>query len=84
MPRSTAQRLVTIDIREDIPDFLAYVRRRVNGFIAKSKKQKITQRVKMIEFGFEFGQANWVALVFDTRKDAEPDGEGSGWIDRLM
>lgn len=64
-----------IDIREEVPDLLKYVRRRVDEHVAKAAKVKNLQPVTLATFGFEFGQSNWVALVFDTRPDAEPDGE---------
>jgi hypothetical protein len=37
--------------------------------------------VAMIEVGFEYAQAAWVVVVFDTRPDAEPDGEWTLHID---
>jgi hypothetical protein len=64
-----------IDIRKDVPDFLAYIRQRVKEHLAISQKQKKPKPVTRIDFGFEFGQGNWTVLVFDTREDAEPDGE---------
>jgi hypothetical protein len=75
---------MVIDIREDVPELLEYVRRRVDEHVAKAANVKKLPPVKMIEFGFEFGQANWVALVFDTRPDAEPDGEWTREIDDVM
>lgn len=75
---------MVIDIREDVRELLEYVRRRVDEHIAKAAKVKKLPPVKMIEFGFEFGQGNWVALVFDTRPDAEPDGEWSRGINKLL
>ena len=72
-----------IDIREELPELMAYVRRRVDEHVAKvaTKRQR---PVKMIEFGFELGQDNWVVLVFDTRQDAEPDGEWSRGINKIL
>jgi len=64
-----------IDIREDVPDFLTYIRKRVAEHIAASKKLKKPKPVTQIDFGFEFGQGNELWLVFDTRPNAEPDGE---------
>ncbi len=75
---------MTIDIREDVPHFLDYVKRRVAEHVAKSTTQKDLPPVKMIDFGFEFGQANWVALVFDTRIDAEPDGQWTVEIEEVL
>jgi hypothetical protein len=37
--------------------------------------------VKMVEVGFEYSQAGWVVVVFDTRPDAEPDGEWTSLIE---
>jgi hypothetical protein len=70
-----------VDIREDLRDFRKYVLRRVKQHIKASKRPLPIRR---IDFGFEFGQSNWVALVFDTREDAEPDGEWSSWIDDIL
>jgi hypothetical protein len=75
---------MVIDIREDVPEMLEYVRQRVDAHLATVSKDKALPPVKMIEFGFEFGQGNWVALVFDTRPDAEPDGEWTRDIDRIL
>lgn len=72
---------MVIDIREDVPELLEYVRRRVDEHIAKAAIRMKLPPVRMVELGFEFGQANWVALVFDTRPDAGPDGEWTREID---
>jgi hypothetical protein len=66
---------MVIDIRDEVPDFLDYIRRRVAQQLAISKKQKKPEPVSQIDFGFEFGQGNELWLVFDTRLDAKPDGE---------
>jgi hypothetical protein len=71
----------TFDIRDDLPDFHKYVQARVKQQLKVSPK---TLPVRRIDFGFSLGQANWVALVFDTRKDAAPDGEWSSWIDDIL
>ena len=75
---------MVIDIRKDVPEFEKYVARRVSEHVAALKKHKKPKAVARIDFGFEFGQANWVALVFDTRKDAEPDGEWSRGINKIL
>lgn len=67
-----------IDIREDLPRFRQYLQRRLTQHLAGPEKASPVYR---IDFGFEFGQSNWVALVFDTREDAEPDGEWANMID---
>jgi hypothetical protein len=37
--------------------------------------------VKMVEVGFEYSQAGWLVVVFDTRPKAEPDGEWTSLIE---
>ena len=64
-----------VDIRRDVPDFLAYIRKRVAEHLAASKKARKPKPVTQIDFGFEFGQGNELWLVFDTRPDPEPDGQ---------
>ena len=59
-----------IDFRQDIPEVLAYVHRRV----AEQTAAAPTLPVSRITLGFEFGNENWVALEFDTRPNPEPDG----------
>ena len=67
-----------IDIRDDLPEFRQYVLHRIEQHLDGAEKGS---EVRQIDFGFEFGQDNWVALVFDTREDAEPDGEWINMID---
>jgi hypothetical protein len=66
-----------IDIRQDIPDFRAYLEER-------TKAHPGGQPVSRIQFGFEFGQTNFVVLVMDTRPDAEPDGEWTMEVDTMI
>ncbi len=72
-----------VDIRDDVPDFSAYIRRRVAEQVAASKKLKKPRPVTRIDFCFEFGQGNELWLVFDTRPDAEPDGEWTVQVDKV-
>ncbi len=69
-----------IDIRRDIPEVLAYVRRRV------AEQGAVTPQspVSMITLGFEFGNENWVALAFDTRPDPEPDGKWTVHVAKFL
>ena len=64
--------MLIVDIRDDLPDFREYLERRLAQELAGSEK---SDPVYQINFGFEFGESNWVALVFDRREDAGPDGE---------
>jgi len=61
-----------IDIREDVPDFLQYIRQRVGQQMANHQPSEL---VGVITFGFEIGQGNMTWLDFDTRANAAPDGK---------
>lgn len=37
--------------------------------------------ISLIELGYQWDQAGWCALVFDTRPGAEPDGEWNSYIE---
>lgn len=72
-----------IDIRDDLPDLAEYVRKRVEQQVTSTAKSGgRVPPVSGLTFGFEFGQANWVALVFDSRPVFEPDGEWTREIDK--
>lgn len=71
---------MTIDIRNDLPEFVAYIAKRVKEHLALANPAPVSR----IDFGFEFGQSNWVALAFDTRENAEPDGSWSQGIDDIV
>ena len=68
----TSGTAMIIDIREDVPDFLAYIRQRVEQHMASSQPSEL---VGVITFGFEIGQGNMAWLDFDTRSNAAPDGK---------
>jgi hypothetical protein len=71
---------MTVDIRDDIPEVLAYVRRRVAEQAANAANRPVT----MITLGFEFGNENWVALAFDTRPNPEPDGRWTVHVAKFL
>jgi ankyrin repeat protein len=75
----------TLDLRKDFADIYSYLAERVRNF------DPVTHdgpggpgKVKMIVVGFEFAQGGWVAAVFDTRPDAEADGEWTSQIEDNM
>jgi hypothetical protein len=72
-----------IDIRDDVPDFLDYIKQRVAQHLENSGKLKKPKRVSQIDFGFEFGQGNELWLVFDTRPDASPDGQWTCQVSKV-
>jgi hypothetical protein len=71
-----------LDLREDFADVLAYVADRVGSFNPKTNKGPGEGKlVKRIDVGYQCDQSGWMALVFDTRPKAEPDGQWTLYID---
>jgi hypothetical protein len=71
-----------LDLKKDFATVYAYVKDRVRGFdAAKYDGLGGPGKVKMMQLGYEFAQAGWVVLMFDTRPDAEPDGQWSDFIE---
>lgn len=71
-----------LDLRSDFAEIYSYVADRVRGFDpATNDGPGDPGPVKMIEVGFEYDQGGWVVVVFDTRPDAEPDGEWNSHIE---
>ena len=70
-----------LDLRRDFADLYAHVADRVRTFDPATNDGPGDQgSVKMVAVGFEYAQAGWVVVVFDTRPDAEPDGEWNSHI----
>ena len=71
-----------LDLRRDFTDISAYLAKRVREFDpAGSNVLGDPGPVKLVEVGFEYSQAGWLVVVFDTRTEAEPDGEWTSLID---
>ena len=71
-----------LDLRRDFADIYSHLVDRVRGF--KPSGGDVLGDpgpVKMVEVGFEYAQAGWLVVVFDTRPDAEPDGEWTALIE---
>jgi hypothetical protein len=65
-----------LDLRKDFADVYAFVADRVRSFDpATNDGPGDGGPVGRIDVGFGLYQSGWVCLVFDTRPDAEPDGE---------
>ena len=73
--------MAQLDLRQDFEEVLAFVRERVRSFNPKTNdgpgKGKLVAR---IDVGYQCDQAGWVALIFDTRAKAEPDGSWNSHI----
>jgi hypothetical protein len=73
---------VHLDLRHEFEEIYAHVADRVRNFNpASNDGPGEPGPVKMIEVGFEYSQATWFVVVFDTRPDAEPDGEWNSHIE---
>jgi len=73
---------VRLDLRRDFADIYAHLTERVRGFDpAGGDVLGNPGPVKAVEVGFEYAQAGWLVVVFDTRPDAGPDGEWTSLIE---
>ena len=71
-----------LDLRRDFADIYAHIVDRVRNFDpATNDGPGDPGPVKMIQVGYEYSQAAWVVVVFDTRPDAGPDGEWNAHIE---
>ncbi len=71
-----------LDLQKDSADIHAYVVERVSSFNPKTNKGPGGPGpITRVDVGFDFEQGGWVALIFDTRPGAEPDGEWNGSIE---
>ena len=72
-----------IDLKKDLPRVLKYVERRAKEFpdYVNAGPGEDEDEIRLITLGFQFDQAGWIALVFDTRPDAELDGEWQSFIE---
>ena len=71
----------TLDLRKDFAEFYAFVADRVRSWDrASNDGPGEGGTVARVDVGFGLDEPAWVCLVFDTRSDAEPDGEWNGHI----
>jgi hypothetical protein len=71
-----------INLIADAKKIYAYVKQRVADYpiYVNSGPGKDEDPISQITLGFQVDQAGWVALVFDTRPGASPDGEWQSFI----
>jgi hypothetical protein len=71
-----------LDLQNDFADIYEYVVRRVSTFDSRTRKGPgRAGPIRRIDVGFSFDQSGSVALIFDTRPRAEPDGEWNDYVD---
>jgi hypothetical protein len=74
-----------LDLRKDFTDIYAFVADRVRSFDpATNHGPGEGDPVTRIDVGFGLYQSGWVCLVFDTRPDAEPDGEWNEYLEETV
>lgn len=72
----------SLNLQNDFADVLAYISQRASNYDPNTNKGPgTTGQIRRIDLGFGFEQSGWVALVFDTRPDAEPDGTWQDYIE---
>jgi hypothetical protein len=70
-----------LDLCRDFAEVSTYVSDRVRAFEqASNRGPGKAGPVKRVDVGYESDQSGWVAVVFDTRPDAEPDGQWTLYI----
>ena len=73
---SKKAKYVRIDLRRDATKVRAYITKRVG----EQKKRSPDAPVKLITLGFDYAHSGFVALHFDTRPDADVDGEWGQYV----
>lgn len=79
---------MNIDLREDYKTVAEHLATRVREYSGSANKGpgRGEDPIALITLGYQFDQAGWVALVFDTRPDAKSDGHWQfhiqeNWVD---
>jgi len=71
-----------IDLRIDFEKIYDYLESRIDNFISEENVGPGPQsdRVSMIQIGYEINQSGWIAIVFDMRENAQPDGQWGSYV----
>ncbi len=77
---------MSLDFREEFKTVYAYIETRIADFDPSfnSGPGDAGEPIRQIDLGYQFDQAGWIAIVFDTRPDAEPDGQWQLYIEDNM
>lgn len=72
-----------IDLQADAETIYDYIQERVDEYpdYINAGPGEDEDPISLITLGYQADQAGWVALVFDTRPAAEPDGEWNAFIE---
>lgn len=85
-PFGRRRKIKKLDLRKDFNEIYKHVVQRVRTFDPSKNAGPGdgSSPVRMIVFGFQCEQDGWVVLIFDTRPDAQPDGEWNSFIDQNL
>jgi hypothetical protein len=72
-----------IDLRKDFKSVYKHVAERIRDYpiYINAGPGEDEDPISQITLGFQFDQAGWIALVFDTRPNAESDGHWQFYIE---
>lgn len=72
-----------INLKADAKTIYDHLRQRVADYpiYVNAGPGEDEDPISQITLGFQVSQAGWVAVVFDTRPDASPDGEWQSYIE---
>lgn len=75
--------MMRIDLAKDCARLLKHLRQRVKDYpvYINAGPGEDEDPVQQITLGYQFDQAGWVVVVFDTRPDAQFDGEWNSYIE---
>lgn len=72
-----------LDLQKDFDEMYSHLVERVQRFdSATNQGPGDRDHITLINIGYQCDQAGWIALIFDTRPDAKPDGEWTMHIER--
>jgi hypothetical protein len=81
-PLGGRPKIKSLNLQKDFDTVYEYLAERVRDFDpAKHNGLGGPGDVRIVHLGFDFVHAGWVVVVFDTRPDAEPDGEWTSEIE---
>lgn len=78
MPKPT-----NLDLRKSAKSFEKYLTQRIRDYpkYVNDGPGEDDDPITLITVGFQFDQAGWLAIVFDTRPNASPDGSWNHYIE---
>ena len=75
-----------INLSDDFDRVYQYIMRKIDSFDITNNPSPGSENntISLVSLGYQFDQAGWVSVVFDTRTEARPDGQWALHIDGNM